>query len=199
MSNAVFPELAGRTWNITKEPIWSTRIKTASNGREQRASYFSYPRYRIKLSYEFLRARLGYDEYQQLIGFFNQRQGSFDDFLLDFPNDNTVSTPQTIGTWSSGLQQMQLVREQGNFVEPVFGVKNTPTLYANGSALGSWAYTIDTYGLVTFANTGFAGQVITWQGEFYHRVRFEKDSTQFRQFLSQLWDNNSITFMSYKR
>lgn len=90
MSNAVFPTLAGLTWNVLKSPRWSSKVQQSVGGKEMRAAYWTTPLYTWQLTYELLRAS-ALLELQALIGFFNARQGKFDSFLFSDPSDNSVT------------------------------------------------------------------------------------------------------------
>lgn len=195
MSNAIFPTFPGLKWGTVKKPIWSTRIQKATSGRELRASFYSYPVYQFSLSYEVLRGNaLG--EIQQLIGFFNARQGSFDSFLYEDPDDNSA-TDQSFGVGNGTRTQFQLVRTMGGFVEPVLALNGTPTIKVNGSVV-STGFTINSTGLVTFSTPPANGATLTWSGNFYYRVRFVQDSNEFEQFLKQLWQARKVEFISIK-
>lgn len=87
MSDELFPELPGLEWDLTKTPIFNTKIMTSVNGRELRASYQAVPKYEITMSFAFLRENKGRKELQQLEGFFLERRGSFDSFLFKMPDD----------------------------------------------------------------------------------------------------------------
>lgn len=195
MSDAVLPTFPGLKWGTTKTPMWSTRVQKSASGRELRASFYSYPIYKFSLSYEVLRGN-GLAELQQLIGFFNARQGSYDTFLFQDPDDNSV-TLQSIGLGDGTKTKFQLVRAMGGFVEPVFALNGTPSIYKNGTLMAS-GYTINSTGLVTFTTAPANGDTLTWSGSFYYRCRFAQDSTEFEQFLKQLWNAKKIEFFSVK-
>ena len=126
MSNAVFPVLPGLSLGATSEPMWTTEAKRSASGMEQRAGYMSYPLYRIKLSYEFLRAGAE-AELQTLIGFFNQRGGDLESFLYDDASDNTA-TVQTFGTGDGVTTVFRLGRTLGGAYEPVSAVYGSPVI-----------------------------------------------------------------------
>lgn len=136
MSNDVFPMLPGLKWGTNKQPIWATKVLTAASGRETRGSFQSYPRWKFTLSYEFLRAGGGFSELQQLVGFFNQRMGSFDSFLYRDPNDYQV-TDQALGTGDGSRVEYRLVRTLGGFVEPVLAPADVWVYVDRGNA-GKW-------------------------------------------------------------
>lgn len=198
MSNAVFPTLPGLKWGVTKTPIWSTKVQKAASGRELRASYFSYPLWKFSLSYEVLRAN-ALAELQTLVGFFNARQGSFDTFLYEDPDDKAV-IGQLFGIANPSQTQYQLVRDFGGYAEPVIAPKGTPAISVGGvPKVAGTDYTVDSStGLVTFL-TGLAnGQPLTWTGGFYFRCRFLQDSAEFEQFMRHLWAAKKIEFQTVK-
>jgi len=125
MSNALFPTLPGLSWGSTKEPMWTTQAKRSASGMEQRAGYMSYPLYRIKLSYEFLRAGAE-AELQTLVGFFNQRGGDLETFLFDDPADNTA-VDQQFGIGDGTTTVFRLGRTLGGAYEPVSAVVDAAT------------------------------------------------------------------------
>ena len=90
MSNAIFPTLPGLQWDVKKTPQWSTKVQQSAGGKELRASYFSYPIYKYTLAYDVLRQVSAFQELQTLAGFFSARQGKYDSFLFQDPNDNAV-------------------------------------------------------------------------------------------------------------
>ena len=91
MSDELFPELPGLEWELSKTPIFNTKIMTSVNGRELRASYQGIPKYEISMSYAFLRESKNRGELQILESFFLERRGAFDSFLLKMPEDNQYS------------------------------------------------------------------------------------------------------------
>jgi len=125
MSNALFPTLPGLSWGSTKEPMWTTQAKRSASGMEQRAGYMSYPLYRIKLSYEFLRAGAE-AELQTLVGFFNQRGGDLESFLWLDPSDSSV-TEQQFGVGDGTTTVFRLGRTLGGAYEPVSAVVDAAT------------------------------------------------------------------------
>jgi uncharacterized protein (TIGR02217 family) len=192
MSNNVFPSLPGLGWSVIQAPQWNTKTQIATSGKELRSAWFSAPKWGIKLTYEILRATTGFTELQTLLGFFNARQGSFDSFLYDNPNDDSV-TAQSIGTGNGATTQFQLARTYGGAVEPVMNVNAITGIYLNGVATS--AYTINSLGLVTFTTAPGAGVAVTWTGTYYYRCRFVKDTADFEEFMYQLWSLKELEFI----
>lgn len=198
MSDTVFPTLPGLAWGSTKVPIWKTVTHESVSGMETRAALMSYPRYRITLKYEFLRAGAGYPELQQLLGFFNARRGSWDDFLwLDV--DDCQATAVGFGTGDGATKVFTISRAFGGFTEPVQDFVGTPQIYVGGVLKGSPGdYTVSG-GRVTFTTAPSAGAALTWSGQFYKRVRFLQDEAEFEQFMQNLWSAKKIELITVKR
>ena len=199
MSNAIYPTLPGLKFGVTRTATFNTTKKTSVGGREFRAANMIYPIYRYKLAYEFLRdLRAGVDELRTLVGFFNSRQGSFDSFLFNDPDDNSV-TAQSFGTGNGTTTQFQLVRTFGGFTDPVYDLNGAPQIYKAGTLQTAGThYSIGLTGLVTFVSAPTAGQAITWTGSYYWRVRFEQDAAEVEKFMSQLWSARSVEFRTVK-
>ncbi len=195
MGNAVFPVLPGLAWSVTKTPMWSTRIQPKVSGRENRAAYYSLPLWTFSLSYEFLRANAK-QELQQLVGFFNARQGRFDSFLYADPSD-CAATGQLFGSGNGNTSKFQLVRSLGGFAEPVIALPGGLQVFVNGVLQP--AVTVDaSTGIVTFAAAPAAGAALTWTGQFYFRCRFVHDSTEFENFMKDLWTAKKVELVSVK-
>lgn len=198
MSNSVFPALPGLTWDITREPIWSTTKKPSVSGRRFAVANYSYPRYKYKLSYAVLRQRGALTELATLAGFFNARGGDFDSFLFTDPDDNTV-TAQVIGVGDGSNKLFQLVRTFGGFVEPVYDANSAPLIYVNGVLKTlTTDYTLSASGLVTFVTAPGAALAVTWTGTYYRRMWFAQSSAQFSQFMKNLWELKTLEIESWK-
>jgi uncharacterized protein (TIGR02217 family) len=196
MSNAVFPVLPGvKLGSRTKTPMFKTKIQTTVSDRELRTSYTSYPRWQFSLGFEYLRAAQQHREWQILLGFFNARRGSFDSFLYDDPDDNQA-TDQTFAVGDGVTTQFKLVRELGNFIEPIAAINGPATFTVDGAAV---VPTVDaTAGMVTFAAPPAAQAVLKWSGKFYFRCRFLQDRLEFSRFLKDFWSANKVEFISIK-
>lgn len=197
MSTAIFPRLPGLKIDTTKTPMWSTSIQKSASGRELRAAFYSYPLWKFSVSYEVLRAD-SLQELQSVIGFFNARQGSYESFLFEDPEDNSV-TDQALGNVVSGQTKYQLVRNLGGYVEPIFAPQAGIVVKSNGVTLtNNTNYRIDPDGVLTLLTTQTAGSALTWSGGFYYKVRFLHDSADFERFMHRLWAWRKIEFQSVK-
>ena len=205
MSNALFPfprstgALPGISWDITRAPAFATKTQQVVGGNEYAIAFQPYPIWHWTLTYDFLRTYTPqggspFTEWQTLVGFFTARQGSFDTFLFDDPEDDTA-TAQLVGTGDGSNKVFQLGRTLGLF-EPIYNVQGTPTpqVFLNGTLQVS-GYTISG-GTLTFTAAPGAGVLVTWTGKFYWRCRFEQDTTQFGMLASGFWDAKSITIRS---
>lgn len=196
MSNAIFPALPGITWDTVKTPIFNTVVKKAVSGRETRVAYMATPMYTFKLVFEFLRDKMAvqvpsspFDELKRLMGFFVNRQGSFDSFLFEDTTDN-LATNQQFGTGNGSTTTFQLARDFGggtSFLEPVMNINGTPTI--TGGSVAS----ISSTGMVTFSSAPGNGTALIWTGNYYFRCRFDTDTTEFQQLMQDCWTNGGLT------
>jgi uncharacterized protein (TIGR02217 family) len=198
MSNAEFPTLPGLGWSMTRTPIWSTKIQKATSGKETRAAFQSFPLYKFTLTYEVLRGGTAYQEYQTLLGFYNQRQGSYDDFLFTFAGDSSVAA-QNFGTGDGATTTFQLIRNLGGFLEPVQNLNGAPSIYVNGTLKTvTTDYAIGATGIVAFVTAPAVAAALTWSGSFYYRCRFAADQYDFEQFYQDFWALKKVELLSVK-
>jgi len=196
MSTAVFPALPGLAWSVKKTPTWQTRTQTSVSGKETRLADWSYPRWKWSLTYDILRDNPTYDELHTLAGFYLQRQGSFDSFLYQDPDDNSV-TSQDIGAGDGSTTVFQLVRSFGGFSEPVLAPNVISLVTVAGTP--TTAYTVDpTTGLLTFTSAPASGAALQASFSYYFRCRFVDDSYDFEQFMLNLWQLQKLEFISIK-
>lgn len=198
MSQAVLPALPGLTWQNTKAPEFSTKIQTSVGQSEVRAAFSPYPIRKYSLQYNFLRSYGAFTELATLYGFFCARQGSYDSFLYDDPEDDAIADVapyMTFGTGDGVTTAFQLGRSLGSFFEPVYNTHSTPKIYiANVLKTSGPDYTISASGLVTFTSAPGLGLALAWSGTYYWRCRFEDDSLSFSEFASLFWEQKSLTF-----
>jgi uncharacterized protein (TIGR02217 family) len=190
MSNDIFPKLAGLSLGSGWEPRFSTKILTATSGREYRASLMANPVYMLSLRYNFLRSSK--QELQTLIGFFLARKGSYDSFLYEHPDDNAM-VDQQIGAANGSITSFQLLRAIGTgFIEPVQNPKSVDAIKVNGvlKTLGT-DYTVSSTGLITFTAAPLTG-AITWSGSYYYRARFADDSSTYAKLMAGIWENKKV-------
>jgi uncharacterized protein (TIGR02217 family) len=185
MSNAIFPTFPGLTWSVFKAPEWKTRVQQSVNGKEIRTAYRSRPIWKFTLSYEVLRNYLAFTEYNQLLAFYNLRQGTWDSFLFLDPSDN-VASAQPFGTGDGVTTVFPLLHTIQGWTEPI-GYTNNASIYSNGTFQSSGVGYVLNNSAVSFAVAPAAGVALTWTGNFYYRVRFMHDSMDFEQFMKDFW------------
>ncbi|EMJ3293002.1 DUF2460 domain-containing protein [Acinetobacter baumannii] len=203
MSDVLFPELPGLEWDLTKTPMFNTKIMQSVNGRELRASYQAVPKYQISMSFAFLRESKGRNELQQLEGFFLERRGSFDSFLFKMPEDNEfqctfvgdgVQTSfqlyKQINTTQIPLQHTQAEQSE----DPLMWSENASKLMWSDPESQMWLlqFGITTNGLLQMPIPLAAGESITISGTYYYRCRFADDEQQYTNFMSKLWKAGKV-------
>jgi hypothetical protein len=107
---ATFPSLPGLDIAVKRTgPIYSTGVQSGATGKEQRASWWSSPKFSYELTFNFLRqanfsAQTLFDEVLALKTFFDSMAGQFGTFNFLDPVDGVVRTCR--------FQQDQLDLEQ---------------------------------------------------------------------------------------
>lgn len=207
MSDVLFPELPGLEWELSKTPIFNTKIMTSVNGRELRASYQAVPKYEISLSFGFLRESNGRKELQQLESFFLERRGAFDSFLFKMPEDCEFNCTFTgDGTTTS----YQLYKQMHTSVIPLAHSKAEtffdvdPTFWNEDGNQQFWSDNdddlfwddttaiISTDGKITLSKPIDEGFNFEVDGTYYYRCRFANDEQQFTNFMHQLWNAKRV-------
>ncbi len=203
MSNNVFPSsLNGLVWPVIKTPRFNTIVQQSVALWELRGSFTPYPQWEWELGYSVLRQYGANVEYQTLQNFWLARQGRFDSFLFTDINDFSV-TAETFGTGDGSTVAFQLIRHfaSGGFAEPVYNVygaafAGSPSIFDNGVLKTAGADYNISNGLVTFTSPPANGHTLTWTGTYRWRVRFSEDAASFREFVSLMWELQSIKFVS---
>src|SRR5690349_4620609 len=98
MSNAVFPAaVRGLTYSVTKGFEFSNIDQSGPNKTSVRIQQTRNPIWHWTLLYDLLKdiptdlaAGLTYTDLQTMMGFYAARGGTFDDFLFEDPDDNSV-------------------------------------------------------------------------------------------------------------
>jgi uncharacterized protein (TIGR02217 family) len=197
MSNAIFPSLAGLEYPVTRTPVaGKTLIQTSVSGLENRVALWSAPRWRWTLSFNFLRDDSN-DEFRTLLAFFLARQGSYDSFLFDDPDDNAVAG-QPLGVGDGVTTAFQLVRSLGGYAEPVLAPHALTAVSVGGASIGS-AFAVDPNGgVLTLAAAPAAGATVAADFTYYWPVRFMTDEVDFAKFMNRLWEQKKLDFISLK-
>lgn len=186
MTLSVYPTLAGLTWPLVRTPVWKTGIQPTQSGRELRAAYMSYPLYKWSAVYDVLRTAAAFTEYQQLLGFFNLCNGSFQAFLFQDPDDYAALT-QGFGTGDGSTKIFTMIKSFGGFAEPagyIMPASPTPTIFINGASQSPGNFTLNSpaNGMITFVTAPGAGTALTWTGNYQYVCRFLADTVDFEKF-----------------
>jgi hypothetical protein len=197
-TGAVLPDLPGLTYPRKRSPNWSAVKQDALSGKRTRYSLFSYPTYSYEIPLSYLKTDAVTLQWQTLMAFINSLSGAVGLFGYSDPMDSSV-TNQGFGTGDgTTLGPFQLVRSLGGFTEPVFLLNGAPTIEVASTPNTQW--TVDQYGNVTF-NSGHApasGAALTWGGSYYWPCRLDDDTTEFSQFVSNLFEVKALKFSTEK-
>jgi len=150
MSNQIFPALPGIAIGVKRSPVYSTLVQGSISGKETRAAFQSYPRYRFTIPLNFVRkagfsAQTIYDEAATLNAFYMQHRGQWDSFLYPEPYDAS-DTAMGFGVADGATKIFQLQRrEPGNYTT-VLGTFPVPTvprtnLCIRSQTIASWTGT----------------------------------------------------------
>jgi hypothetical protein len=203
VSDVLFPELPGLEWDLSKKPIFNTKIMESVNGRELRASYQAVPKYEISLSFGFLRESKGRNELQQLESFFFERRGAFDSFLFKMPEDHEF---KCTFTGDGETTSFQLHKKMASLEIPVSHtakfVSEDPLMWGDNLDQPMWSdldaqmwetqYEITEDGMLILPVPLAEGDTLQVKGTFYYRCRFADDEQQYTNFMSNLWKANKI-------
>jgi hypothetical protein len=218
MSNPpVFPSLPGLGWSVKKSPRFQTRTQQAISGRQLRLVDQQYPIWTFTLTFPLLRddndtragsgvgPGIGYNELRTLAGFFLALQGAYGNFLFWDPSDNTVAG-QYLMTGNGTTNSAPLVRQMGNFAEPLLGVIDDGSqplqFYLNGVFQSSGVGTSSQFGYsdvadtVSFTTAPASGVVVTANYSYYFLCHFADDTMDLENFVYQLWQAKSVKFES---
>jgi uncharacterized protein (TIGR02217 family) len=188
----VFPSIPGYVWPSSIAPFWNGIPQKTVTGRVVAATYQQYPLYRFAAQF----AVLAQADYDTLVGFFNQQQGNVIPFWFDAGPGNDSVTAQAIGVGDGNTKTFQLLRSVGGNAEPVAGAFGTTTAYVAGTA-ASATFNSPSNGYVTFASAPASGAAVTWSGNYYFQCRFSKGTTEFEQFMYQLYKTKTVSLETY--
>lgn len=197
----VFPTLAaipGQTYPRKRSPNWSSVKQDALSSKRTRFSLVSYPTYSFEIPVSYLKTDAVTQQWQTLIGFINSVNGAVNLFGYTDPLDSSAANQQFGVGDGTTLGPFQLVRTLGGFTEPVFLLNGAPTIKVGGVSNTNW--TVDAYGNINFTagHAPASAAALTWSGSFYWPCRFDDDTTDFNQFLSNVIECKALKFTSEK-
>jgi uncharacterized protein (TIGR02217 family) len=204
MSNALFPNLIGATWDIQRQPRFKTEIQESVSGREVRAALMPYPLDEWTLHYEYLPQAT---DFATLIGFYKARRGAFDSFLFTAaasdgtPIDSQVAA-QGLGTADGVAYDFPLVRALGGFSEFVENGAIS-AVYFNGVVQSAANYICssvapgfnNTLHFTSTPSRPAAGVAVAADFTYSWRVRFKDDTLAFGNFISRLWEAKTVALV----
>ena len=136
MSDVLFPDLR-IGYDLTRKPMFNTKIMTSVNGRELRASYQAVPKYEFSLTLPGLQERKG--ELQAIEEFFIDRRGAFDSFLFKMPWDCEYDCTFTGNGATTSYQLYKGLRQQFPLIytEEKIGPIN-PSMWNRNASKNMW-------------------------------------------------------------
>lgn len=191
MSDVLFPDLR-IGYDLTRKPMFNTKIMTSVNGRELRANYQAVPKYEFSLTLPGLQERKG--ELQEIEDFFIARRGAFDSFLFKMPWDNEYECTFVGDGQTNTFQLHKNGLPLGN--TDVF-IADDPLMWDEDLDQPMWTdlntrmwemqYGISKNGLLTLPVPLAEGDALNVKGTFYYRCRFADDGQAFTLFSYRLW------------
>jgi uncharacterized protein (TIGR02217 family) len=137
------------------------------------------------------------DDIHTLMAFYNQLGGAGQDFLFADPLfENNACAKQKFGVGDGEKTSFRLVRQYGDYVEPIFGVYDKPHIYVDGTEIHDFEW--DRTGLITFDDAPDNGDVLRWTGRWFYRCHFQDDEAEFQQIFMGGWDLEEIVLESIK-
>jgi uncharacterized protein (TIGR02217 family) len=197
-----FPTLAGLGWSVHKKPVFSTLIASHVSGREVRDALYQNPIWQFELTFDALSSSptsypgVGANTLQALMGFFLQMQGQFGTFLYVDPTDSTA-TNVSFATGDGVTTGFTFSRFMGAFLEPVGWVVNVANVFLNNVNQPS-GWSLSAPNSLVFASPPGAGVPIAATFAYAFQCRFDSDDQEFEEFMSNLWQVDSIKFRSVR-
>jgi hypothetical protein len=197
-----FPTLAGIGWSVHKKPLFSTLVASHASGREVRDALYRNPIWQFELTFDALSSSpvsypgAGANSLQTLMGLFLQMQGQFGTFLYADPTDN-IATNATFATGDGTTTTFPFSRFLGAFLEPVGWVTGVSNVFLNGvNQPSGWA--LSTPNSLVFASAPGSGVSIAATFVYAFQCRFDSDDQDFEEFMSNLWQVESVKFRSVR-
>jgi hypothetical protein len=198
-----FPTLSGQGWSVHKKPTFSTIVAPHVSGREVRDALYQNPIWQFEAVFDGLDSSsnsypgLAGNSLQALMGLFLQCQGQHGTFLYTDPTDSAASSSTTFATGDGVTAAFTLSRYLGGFLEPVGWVTSLTQVTVAGSILGS-GWSLATPNTLNFTAPPADGSTIGATFAYAFQCRFDDDSQDFEQFMSNLWKADSVKFRSVR-
>ena len=199
MAMPLFPQLKGLTFGTRMTPSFNTGVSRSTNGKETRTQYQAYPTWEFELSYEWLPNRSqGKRDLESIVSFFLERSGSFEAFLYDGP-ETPLEEMTLLGEGDGVSTSFDLVKTTGSYVEPAGGLADLSAiqLYVDDVIVAYSAFNLsEDNRSIVFDTAPLSGKSIRGVYKPLYLVRFNEDTADFEQFMSQLWNLQQITLKS---
>jgi len=119
VTDLVFPQLIGLSWDTEMKPVFSTKIADHTSGKETRTSFWADPKWDFKLTYDYLPNKsAGVTDLKRMIGFFLTCSGAFEEFLFKAPDFYRVENLDLL-TGDGDTVEVLAVQELDGFLMPV--------------------------------------------------------------------------------
>ena len=213
MSTTVFPNLPGQEFKVIRSPIWAgTQKQYNISGKEVSTSNWSYPIYEWTVAWSVLRqgavSGQNQTEFAQLLGFYNDMQGSYDSFLYTDVYDNSV-TDQSLGLGTGSKTVFSLIRALGGFEivsQPLYAPNVVTNVKINGVIQAPANYTVTFWGTgnangpgkIIFNTAPGNGLTVTATFTFYWPCKFQQDGCEFEGSLKGYYAVKKLVFRSIK-
>jgi uncharacterized protein (TIGR02217 family) len=138
-------------------------------------------------------------ELQQVIGFFEQSRGENASFYVEPPTLSPV-TGQTLGVGDGATTTFPFAVSIGGYQFNPANVGTVSTVYLDGVAQ-SGGYTMNAAPFspsLTFATAPLAGVTVTADFHWVFLCRFDDDSEDVEEFMSQLFVLQSLTLRTVR-
>ena len=198
-----FPTLAGQGWSVHKKPTFSTIVASHVSGREVRDALYQNPIWQFEVTFDGMDSTastypaLGANSLQTLIGLFLQCQGQYGTFLYTDPSDCSASSSTTFATGDGTITAFTFSRYLGGFLEPVGWVSGVTQVVVDGTVQAS-GWSLSTPNSLVFTSPPADGSSIGATFAYAFQCRFDADSQNFEQFMSNLWKAESVKFRSVR-
>jgi hypothetical protein len=130
------------------------------------------------------------------MGFFLQMQGQFGTFLYVDPTDNTA-TNVTLANGDGVTTIFAFSRFMGAFLEPVGWVTSVSNVTLNGVNQPS-GWEASAPNSLVFSSAPDSGVSIAATFTYAFECRFDSDDQDFEEFMSNMWQVESVKFKSVR-
>ncbi len=191
---STFPSVPTLGWSVTYSPMFSTGSALHTSGREVRAAKYVVPLWSVELNYDLLRMVSPNTELQDIIGFFEQSLGEDVPFYFVPPTLSPVAA-QAIGTGDGTTATFAFLVTIGGYALTPANVGTVSAVYLNSVAQPGSNYVVSRMALapsLTFATAPPMGAAIAADFDWYFVCRFDDDSADAEEFMSELYALQSL-------